>query len=122
MKANRLRLNPAKTEILWCASNWRQHLIPTEPVCISDALVLPATAERDLGVYIDADVTMRSHVTNNVRSCFAALRQISSMRRSLPQHALLTLVRALVITKFDQCDSVLVGTSGYLQSRLPVGA
>ena len=40
------------------------------------------------------------------------------MRRSLPQHALLTLIRTLVITKLDQCNSVLVGTSVYLQDRL----
>jgi len=39
-------------------------------------------------------------------------------RRSLPQHALLTLIRTLVITKLDQCNSVLVGTSVYLQERL----
>ena len=56
---------------------------------------------RDLGVYIDADVTMRAHVTTVVRSCFAALRQIRSVRRSLPRHALLTLVRALIVSKVD---------------------
>jgi len=78
-------------------------------------LVSPVTAVRNLDVYIDADVTMRTKVTNTVRACFAALRQISSVRRALPQHALLPLVRALVITK---CNSVLVGTSGYLQDRL----
>jgi len=87
IKANQLQLNPAKTEVLWCASTQRQHLILTEPVRIGDASVLLATAVRDLGVYIDADVTMRPHVTNTVRSCFAALRQISSVRWSLPQHA-----------------------------------
>ena len=69
---------------------------------------------RDLGVYIDADVTMRTQVTNTVRACFAALRQIRSVRWSLPQHALLT----LIITKLDQCNSVLVGTSVYQQNRL----
>ena len=40
------------------------------------------------------------------------------MRRSLPQHTLLTLIRTLVITKLDQCNLVLVGTSVYLQDRL----
>jgi len=40
------------------------------------------------------------------------------VRRSLPQHALLTLIQTLVITKLDQCNSVLVGTSVYLQDRL----
>ena len=34
-------------------------------------------------VYIDADMSMRTHVTAVVRACFAALRQIRSVRRSL---------------------------------------
>ena len=59
---------------------------------------------------------MRTQVTNTVRACFAALRQIRSVRRSLPQHALLTLIQTLV--KLGQCNSVLVGTSVYLQDLL----
>ena len=58
----------------------------------------------------------RTQVINTVRACFAALRQIRNVRRSLPQHALLTLIRTLVITKCDQCNSVLVGV--YLQDQL----
>ena len=97
MKENRLQLNLAKTEVLWCASSRRQHLVPTVSVRVGDVLVSPVTAVWDLGVYIDTDVTMRTHVTSIVRACFSALRQIRSVRRSLPQHALLTLVHALVI-------------------------
>ena len=87
-------------------------MIRSESVCVGDASVSPVTAIRDLGVYINA---VKTQVTNTVRACFAALRQISSVRWALPQHALLTLVQALVIIKLDQCNSVLVGTSGYLQ-------
>ena len=53
-----------------------------------------------------------------VRSCFATLRQIRSVRWSLPRHALLTLVRALVVSKVDYCNSVLAGVSRQLQHRL----
>ena len=60
MKANRLQLNPAKTEVFWCASSRRQHQIPTGPVGVGDAFVSPVTEARDLGVYIDAGVTMRT--------------------------------------------------------------
>ena len=98
---------------LWCASSRRQHQIPTGPVRVSDAFVSPVTAAQDLGVYIDTGVIMRTQVINTVRACFAALRQIGSVRRSLPQHALLTLIRTLVITQWDQCK-VLVGISVYL--------
>jgi len=40
------------------------------------------------------------------------------VRRSLPRHALLTLVRAFVVCKVDYCISVLAGVSGNLQNRL----
>ena len=94
MRANRLQLNTAKTEILWCSSSRRQHQIPTTPVRIGPTSILPVFSVTDLGVYLDADATMTTHVKATVRSCFAALRQIRSVRRSLSQHALLTLIRA----------------------------
>jgi len=80
--------------------------------------VSPVTAVRDLGVYLDAGVSMTAHVTATVRTCFAALRQIRSVRRSLSREALLTLIRALVVSKLDYCNSVLVGVSRSLHRRL----
>ena len=94
MMANRLQLNPVKTEVLWCSSARRQRQIPTGPVRIGSISVQPVSVVRDLGVFIDADVTLKSHVTAAVRACYAALRQIRSVRRSLSRDALLTLVRA----------------------------
>ena len=80
MMSNRLQLNPSKTEVLWCSSARRQHQIPTGPVRVGDKSVQPVRTVRNLGVYIDADVTMSAHVTAVVKTCFAALRQIRSVR------------------------------------------
>ena len=85
-------------------------------VRVSNTDVLPLSAVRDLGVYVDVDVTMSVHVTTH--HCFAALRQIRSVRRSLTQDALLTLFRPLVITKLDFCCSALTGVCGLLMQRL----
>ena len=90
MSANRLLLNPTKTEVLWCSFHRLLNLIPVDPVRINNTLVLLVTSVRDLGVYINADTAMMSHVVVTVRSCFASLRQIRNVRRSLPRHALLT--------------------------------
>ena len=51
MKSNRLQLNPAKTEVLWCASTRCRHQIPSGPVHIGDTTVIPVSVVRDLGVY-----------------------------------------------------------------------
>jgi len=117
MASNRLLLNPAKTGVLWCSSARRQHQIPTGSVRIGKSMV-PVSVVRDLGVYIDADLTMSSHITATIRACFAALRQIRSVRRSLTRESLLTLLRALVITNVDYCSSTLAGVSSALLQRL----
>jgi len=110
MMSDRLQLNHIKTEVLWCASSRHQHQLPTGPVRIGNTSVMPVTAVRDLGVHLDADLTMTAHVTATVRACFAALRQIRSVKNSLTRDALLTLIRALVgggYSKLDYCSSVL---------------
>jgi len=118
MATDRFQLNYAKTEVLWCSSSRRQHQIPADPVRIGNTGVLPVWSVRDLGVYTDADVTMRVHVTTVVHSCFAALRRIRSVRRVLPRHTLLILVRALIVIKLDYCNSVLARMSVQLHDRL----
>jgi len=118
MMSNRLQLNPSKTEVLWCSSARRQYQIPTDPVRVGNTSVQPVRTVRDVGIYTDADVTMSAHVTAVVKACFAALRQIRSVRRSLTRTTLLRLVHALVVTKVDYCSSVLSGISGQLLQRL----
>jgi len=118
MASNRLQLNHAKIEVLWCSSSRRQHQILSSPVCIGSTHVQPGSSIRDLGVYIDADMTTMAHVTTVVRVSFTALHQIHSVRQSLSHHALLTLVHALIVSKIDYCKSVLTGISGQLQDRL----
>ena len=117
-RSNRLQLNPSKTEVLWCSSGRRQHQIPATPVRIGDALITPVSTVRDLGVHLNSDVTMTTHVTATVRACFAVLRQIQSVRRSLPRATLVTLLRALVISKLDYCNSVLAGVTRTQLARL----
>ena len=61
---------------------------------------------------------MSAHVIAVVKACFAALRHICSVHRSLTRTTLLTLVHALVVTKVDYCSSVLWGIFGQLLQRL----
>jgi hypothetical protein len=66
MQSNRLKLNTDKTEMLRCATSRRQHQLPTTPTRIGNDLITSSTSVRDLGVYLDADLSMRSHVHNIV--------------------------------------------------------
>jgi len=83
MLSNRLQLNTAKTEILWCSTNRRQNHLPSVAVRVGENYVLPSTTVRDFGVFIDSNVAMRFRVSRTVSGCFAVLRQLRSIRRSV---------------------------------------
>ena len=68
--SNRLQLNTAKTEVLWCATSRRQYQIPQASVRVGEDLITPAASIRDLGIYLDSD-TSTSHTSQ--RLCRTAL-------------------------------------------------
>ena len=57
--------------------------------------VVPVRVVRDMGIYLDSDLMMRTHIAKTVSSCFAVLRQLHSIWRSVSDPVLQTLVVAL---------------------------
>jgi Reverse transcriptase (RNA-dependent DNA polymerase) len=118
MRSNRLQLNSDKTEVIWCTSSRRQHQIPSAPFVFGTDVIATVSSVRDLGTYIDSDLTMRTHVSRTVSACFASLRQIRSIRRSVTRPVLKSLVAALTLTRLDYCCSTLAGLPARQLNRL----
>jgi len=109
MRSNRLQLNTAKTEILWSTSGRRVRQLPQLPLQVCRLLLLVA-----FGIHIDADVSMRSHITKTVSGCFAVLHQLHSIRRSVPRSVLQSLVTSLVLSRLDYGNDIHAGIPSYL--------
>ena len=73
--------------------------------------MLPLTTVRDLGIRIDSDVAMRSHVSRTVSGCFAVLRQLCSIRRSVSDSVFHSLVVSPVMPRLDYGNATLAGLS-----------
>jgi len=74
MQSNRLQLNTTKTDIHRFATSRRQHQIPQTPT----RYVMTSRSVRDLGVYLDADASMTTHITKLLCSlapdpCYTAI-------------------------------------------------
>jgi hypothetical protein len=104
MRSNRLQLNLDKTEFMWCTTGRRQ-----QHRLIGSTSVLPVSSVRDLGIYIDSDLVMRTHVCKTVSSCFAALRQLRSIRRLVSTSVFQSLVTVLALSRLDYGHGTLVG-------------
>jgi len=63
MRSNRLQLNTTKTEILWSTTGRR---LQQPPLRVGPDQIVPATVVRDLGIYLDSDVSVMSPVAKTV--------------------------------------------------------
>jgi len=104
MRSHMLQLNIAKTEIIWLTTGRRSHLLPQQPLQDGSDLITPVLVVRDLGIHIDADVSMRSHVMKTMSACFAVLRRLRGIHRSVPRTVFQSLVSCLVLPQLDYCN------------------
>jgi len=79
---------------------------------------MPVSVVRNLGIYMDADVSMRSHVSKTAAACFAILCQLRSIRRSVPRSFLQSLVSSLVLQRLDYGNATLAGIPSHLFKRM----
>jgi len=114
MSSNHLQLNAHKTEMLWCASPRRQSQLSISTFRVCTEYVTPSTAVRDLGIYIDSDISIRSQVSRSVSHCVA----VTHYRRLVSQSVFQSLVPALVLTKLDFGNATLAGIASFQLDRL----
>jgi len=76
LSANRLRLNPAKTQIMWLGSSQQLMKVDIRDIPILTTTVQVTDTARDLGVVIDSQLSLAAHVSALSRSGYYQLRQI----------------------------------------------
>jgi len=82
MRADCLQLNASKPDLLWC-STVHQHQLPSTAVRVGSHFVQSSTSVIDLGIFNGADMSMMTQVQWTVARCFAMLRKLCSIRRSV---------------------------------------
>ena len=118
ISSNRLCLNPDKTKLIWLASSRRLDQCPEGPLLVSGAHVKPSMKVRDLGVYIDFDLSLSSHICQVTSTCFYNIRQLRLVRRSLTEETSAALVRSFIHSRLDYSSAVLAGQPDYVYKRL----
>ena len=70
MASNRSKINPAKSEFLWCATARHLHHIDNSAFRLADSDVVPTTYVRNSDAYCDASMSMATHASRLVSTCF----------------------------------------------------
>ena len=108
MTDNRLKLNDDKTEALLFSCTNKVASLP-KSVSFNACEIPFSSSVRDLGFVLDANLSMRLHITKVCQVAYLELKRISSIRHLLTESATKTLVTSCVLSRLDYCNSLLIG-------------
>ena len=116
MTENKLQLNADKTETMIFSSSKLKH--PPAPLSICQATICFSDLVRNLGFYLDKDLSVKEHINFTCKTAFLEIRRINTIRHYLTDDATKPLVVSLVLSCIYYCNSLLAGLLQSLISTL----
>ena len=111
MTVNRLKLNDDKTEAILLGPKERRNSINLKSIKVCEAEIEIVEKVRDLGLIVDADLSLSSHVSHIVKCCYYHLRRLGKIRNLLTEKVAKSIAISTITSRLDYCNSALWGIS-----------
>ena len=119
MSANKLKLNPEKTEFILIGSKSnRKRLLPHFLINILSNKVSPAQTVRNLGEVFDSNFSFSDHVSQVIKCTRVHARDLYRIRPLLGLSTSVLLANALVSSRLNYCNSLFLSLTGFELRRL----
>ena len=109
MAANKLKMNPTKTETIIIASKSSLDKIHHNSIEVDQDEVAISTHLKYLGVWLDSSLSMEKHISSKCHTASINIRNIASIRRYIDLDTAKLLASSLVLTHLDYSNSILCG-------------
>ena len=107
MIKKKLKLNENKTEcMLFGNENVLKNYEQLQYVKIGSSNIKIVTVIRNLGVFIDRNLTLKNQILNTVKVCQYHLRNIAFIRKYLNDDTLKMLIYNHIMSRLDYCNSI----------------
>ena len=118
MVANKLKLNADKTDFIIISSKTASKALGHLKFTFENTTISPAKSVRNLGVVFDSRMSMDDHVAQMSKNTNFHLRNIAKIRPYIDEDTCHSVVRSLVLSRLDYCNSLLKGTTKKNINRL----
>ena len=118
MCMNLLKLNDGKTEFIILGTQQQLQKIGHTSIQIGEDLVTPVDMVQNLVFFMDKHMKNKDHINRITSGTYNVLRKIHQSRSLLDKHTTKIIVQALVLSKLDYCNSLLLGSPEYQIDKL----
>ena len=109
MSQNFLQLNTSKTEAIQIGNPHQVQSSLITTISFSGQDIPLSTTVTNLGVKLDPQLTFANHIKHLYKTCFFHIKNISKLRPFLSFSDAEKLVHALISSRLDYCNSLLIG-------------
>ena len=106
-----MKINPDKTEIMLLRPSSLNNEVIVNGIFIEGQCIRFSDEVKNVGVWLDKNLTMNKHVNNIVSHCYKILRNISRIKKYLQQTHIERLVHAVVTSRLDYCNCLFINIS-----------
>ena len=103
-----MKINPDKTELLLFRPSSLNKQVIIKGVILGEQCIRFSEEVKNVGVYIDSNLTLKKHINNIVSHCYKILKDIGRIKKCLSKDHLERLVHAVISSRMDYCNSLFV--------------
>ena len=111
-------MNPSKTEFIYFGNASQLHKCTTDSINVAGDLILRSDVIRYLGVWLNATLNFKLHITKKMQVCHGKLIRIRGIHHLLTEEAASSLVLSLCVSHLDYCNTALYGLPDTTISRM----
>ena len=101
MNQNMLKLNDDTTELIVFTSKYKHGLYNDLSITIGGTVVDCSSQVKDLGVIFDRVLSLRQHVSYSSKTSRFHIRNISGIKKYIPQDISIVLIKSLIMSRLD---------------------
>ena len=109
--AHFMKINPDKTELLLLYPPSLNKEVIIKGVLFEGECIRFSEFVKNVGVWMDKNLSMSTHVNNITSHCYKILKDIGKIRNNLQKDHLENLVHSVITMRLDYCNSLLINIS-----------
>ena len=107
-----------KTEFIVFGVHQQLSKVQDITVTVGDDTIHETPVVRNLGMFFNKELKHTAHVNRLTSSSFHCLQNMARIRHQLDTQTVKTIIQALVISKLEYCNSILLGIPNYNIAKL----
>ena len=111
-------MNDSKTEFLLLGSQHQLSSVGTLEIKIGEDYIKSVSCARNLSFWMDSDLKNKTHIKKLVSTLHESLKGIAKIRQLVDKETCKTTIKALISSRLNYCNSLLLGSTEALIDKL----